>query len=163
MTAPSGPPQAFIYDRRSTPTLGVLLARLMVCREYAAERGWELVGEWVDEDDNALTDRRPEFDRLIGKMLGAHRDGREVICLVNDFDRLSHNQEIQTRFIKRVHLAGGWVETIVGDRSDDKRGSHRRAALMKAALAGGTPRRTDHRHRCLPRRGWRRGPALPLG
>lgn len=115
-------PLAFLYDRRDTPTRAVTLVRIETCRQYADAQGWDVAGDWIDEGEAALTDRRPEFDILISKMLGAHRGGREVVCLVTDFGRLSSNPETRARFVKRVHLVGGRIETIAGERSDDRTG-----------------------------------------
>jgi DNA invertase Pin-like site-specific DNA recombinase len=117
-------PLAFIYDRQTSPTVGVVLMRVAVCRQYAEERGYEIAGEWHDTGDNALTDHRPQFDRMLTEMLATRVGGRdEIVCLVNDFDRLSHNPHHRTRFIRRVQAAGGWVENCLGEK-EERGGTH---------------------------------------
>lgn len=122
MPTQQSPPMAFIYDRRTTPTKGIMVMRLQACHGHAEERGYEIAGEWYDEGDGALVDRRPQFSQLIARMRDASQCGRQAVCLVNDFDRLSHDSELRRQFIRRVHLAGGWVEDILGDRSDQRTG-----------------------------------------
>lgn len=112
-----------------------MLLRVGACREYAEGMGWDIAGQWVDDGDNALTgDHRPEFLRMLAKLLGAHRGGRDVVCVVCDWDRLSRDREQCQKFARQVISAGGWIETIAGEttkREDQRRG------LLTAAPDGG--------------------------
>jgi hypothetical protein len=112
-------PLVFLYDRHATPTRVILLLRLEACRMHCEEHGWELVGEWVDDGEEALIDdRRPAFDRLVARMNWArHNVKRPLICLVHDWDRFSYDRGSRGRFIRRIDIAGGWIETIGGETS----------------------------------------------
>jgi hypothetical protein len=125
-------PIAFIYDRHCTPTRAILLLRLEVCRMYCEQQGWELVGEWIDEGDEALLDeRRTQFERLAARMNWVrHGTKRPLVCLVHDWDRLSFDRASRSRFVRRIDLAGGWIETIVGETSKPE---ERRRGLLTAA------------------------------
>jgi hypothetical protein len=117
-------PIVFLYDRHATPTRVILLMRLELCRMHCEEQGWELAGEWVDDGDDALIDdRRPQFDRLVARMNWvSHGTKRPLICLIHDWNRLSFDHDSRARFIRRIDLAGGWIETPDGEtsRSQDR-------------------------------------------
>ncbi len=116
---------AYIYDRHSTPSQGILLLRLEACREHAALQGWTVAGEWIDRGDHALADAqtRPEFGDMLRAMTQAAADGQTVVCIVNDWDRLSLTPGASGILRRRVGHAGGWTETAVGesDRHDQAR------------------------------------------
>lgn len=113
------PPLAFIYDRRLTPTLGILQLRLETCREYATEMRWDIAGEWIDTDEHAMSDdNRPQFDSMIAAMRAAANAGRSVICLLNEWDRLTRDAHRQAAFRHHVALAGGYTATQLGE--DDR-------------------------------------------
>ncbi len=131
-TAPTDqpPPLAFIYDRHASRTIAVLLLRLTACQEYAEEQGWEIAGKWYDHGDHALLDdHRPKFDRMVRALEAAHRLGREVVCLIIHWDRLSRDDWNRRVFVRKVTLAGGWVETITGETSKDTSGRLTKAPL----------------------------------
>lgn len=110
---------AFIYDRRLTPSLGILRLRLETCHEYAAEFGWEIAGEWVDEDEAALSDdHRPKFDLMVTKLRTVAGTGRRVVCLLNDWDRLSRSPGRRAEFLRQISTAGGYTVTSLGE--DDR-------------------------------------------
>ncbi len=124
------PPLAFIYDRHASRTLAVLLLRLTACQEYAEEQGWEIAGKWYDHGDHALLDdHRTKFDRMLNALQVAHRSGREVVCLVFDWDRLSRDDGNRRVFVRKVTFTGGWVETITGETSKGTSGRLTKAPL----------------------------------
>lgn len=54
-----------LYARISTTTHGQSPEmQLRELREYASRRGWDVVGEYVDEGISGARERRPELDRL---------------------------------------------------------------------------------------------------
>lgn len=107
---------AFVYDRRFTPTLGILEIRLDTCREFAAEMTWEIAGEFVDVDADAMSDdHRPQFELMLTAMRAAHESGRPVVCLLNDWDRLSRDPYRQAGFRHRIRGAGGYTATQLGE------------------------------------------------
>lgn len=116
ITAAIPPTLAFVYDRRFTPTVAILGLRLETCREYAAELGWEIAGEWVDVDDHALSDEvRPQFGLMLTAMRAAADTGRTVVCLLNEWDRLSRDANRQAAFCYRIRRAGGYTATQLGE------------------------------------------------
>lgn len=119
MTESIPTPLAFVYDRHATTTRVILQLRLEECRDYAEAKGWPIVGEWIDLGDHALLDdRRPEFDQCLARLLAAHRQGDQpVVMLVHDWDRLSFDRAQRAIYSRRVELAGGWIETIIGETS----------------------------------------------
>lgn len=124
---------AFIYDRQTSPTAGILVMRLEACRLWARDAGWEVAGEWVDQGIGALRDDdRPAFDRLTEAMRAAAEAGWTPVCLVADWPRLSRDTEAEAGFRARVKTAGGYTATAVGE--DDQPGSQRAAMAEKAVL-----------------------------
>ncbi|MEU9925129.1 recombinase family protein [Streptomyces griseoluteus] len=112
MTAP--PVLAFIYDRCATSNQAMLDLRLAACTEHLAERGWDVGGQYVDNGNDALTDNaRPAFDRMLRGM--AEVTGRDRVCLVYDWGRLSHDSSHRQEFAHAVLGAGGWLSTIDGE------------------------------------------------
>jgi DNA invertase Pin-like site-specific DNA recombinase len=53
-----------LYARVSTLNGQRPEVQLVELREYVARRGWEIVGEFVDEGVSGARERRPELDRL---------------------------------------------------------------------------------------------------
>jgi DNA invertase Pin-like site-specific DNA recombinase len=53
-----------LYARVSTLNGQHTEMQLVELREYIARRGWEIVGEYVDEGISGARERRPELDRL---------------------------------------------------------------------------------------------------
>jgi len=120
----SEPPLAFLYDRHASPTVAILLLRLQSCRMRAEELGWQVAGEFVDEGDDALEDsHRPKFDTMLTAMRGQATAGRQVVCLVSDWYRLSRNDKTEAAFRARIATAGGYTATAAGE--DDLPGSGR--------------------------------------
>jgi DNA invertase Pin-like site-specific DNA recombinase len=109
-------PLAYIYDRVATTNRVVLQLRLEACAQYADAQGWEIGGWFVDEGDDALTtDKRPSFDAMCNTIRAASVD-TERVCLVNDWDRLSRDQEALGLFTRQVLQLGARVETCFGEQ-----------------------------------------------
>jgi len=77
--------RAAIYARVSTVAGQSPQMQLDVLREYAARRGLEVVGEFVDHGVSGARDQRPELDRL---MAGARQRAFDLV-LVYRFDRFA--------------------------------------------------------------------------
>ncbi|MFF5020252.1 recombinase family protein [Streptomyces sp. NPDC001165] len=108
------PPLAFTYDRCVTSNPAMLDMRLQACAEHLAEQGWSDGGQFVDHGDDALThDTRPAFDELLRAMVAD--SGRERVCLVYNWGRLSHDAVRRQEFTHSVLGAGGWLATITGE------------------------------------------------
>lgn len=103
--------RAFLYDRHATTITVALDLRLARCRAYAEERGWEVVGTWIDVGDHALADMRPRFSALCRAMAATPGP---VVCLVDDLDRLNRAAGHRAVMRRRVAMAGGTCVTPSG-------------------------------------------------
>ena len=68
-------------------------AQLRACRTYAADKGWQVVGEYVDEGRSARTDnisKRPRFKEMLDEGLARHFN----VILVHKLDRFSRNLRV---------------------------------------------------------------------
>lgn len=80
-------------------------------RRVAAQRGWEIVGEYVDVGVSGGKDRRPELDRMIA----ATHCGKVDVVLVWKFDRFARSvrhlvlalEEFRARSIEFVSIHDG--------------------------------------------------------
>jgi DNA invertase Pin-like site-specific DNA recombinase len=87
-------PKVVNHQLRHTPTRVALYARCSTLDQHpeaqieqlrllAQQRGWDIVGEYVDHGQSGRRDRRPELDRLMGDVLR----GRVHAVAVVRFDR----------------------------------------------------------------------------
>ena len=76
-----------LYARVSTLNGQHPEMQLSELREYAARRGWKIVGEYVDEGVSGSKESRPELNRLMGDV---HRRKFEVV-LVWKIDRFGRS------------------------------------------------------------------------
>ncbi len=85
-TSGEKPKRVALYARVSTTDQhpGMQVDEL---RRVCSQRGWEIVGEYVDAGYSGSKDRRPELDRLMGDV---HR-GMVGIVLVWRFDRFARS------------------------------------------------------------------------
>src|ERR1022692_161518 len=67
-----------LYARVSTLNGQHPEMQLSELREYGARRGWQIVGEYVDEGVSGSRERRPQLDRL---MADAHRRKFDLIAV----------------------------------------------------------------------------------
>jgi len=112
--APALPTLAYVYDRCATSNQSMLDLRLIACTEHLVERGWDPAGQFVDHGDDALThDSRPAFDKMLRAMTEAA--GRERVCLVYDWGRLSHDVDHRQEFTHAALGAGAWLTTVDGE------------------------------------------------
>ncbi|MFE5037133.1 recombinase family protein [Streptomyces sp. NPDC056683] len=104
---------AYVYDRCATTNTAMLDLRLAACVEHLVERGWEPAGQFIDRGDDALTNNRPAFDGMLRAMTKAA--GRERVCLVFDWGRLSHDPDHRQEFTHAALGAGAWLAAVDGD------------------------------------------------
>lgn len=155
-TRPSGPTRAAIYarisDARDGDAAGVE-RQLEDCRKLAAERGYEVVGEYVDNNRSAYSGRiRPEYERMLADMdAGAFdvivvwatdRLYRRLRDLVNIADRL-RGVEVAAVMSGEVDMetADGMLKAqlmgMVAEHSSRKQGERVARAAEQRARQGG--------------------------
>lgn len=102
--------QATIYARQSLDRSQDALAvsrQLDLCRQFCAERGWEVTAEHVDNDRSATTGAsRPEFEKLL-----ASKPKRVVVWHIDRLVRL-------TRDLERVIDIGADVHAVKAGHLD---------------------------------------------
>ena len=79
-------------------------AQLRACRAYASEKGWQVVGEYVDEGRSARTDniaKRPKFRAMLEDAAARHFD----VLVVHKLDRFSRNRRITDESLHKLHKA----------------------------------------------------------
>lgn len=80
-------PRVALYARVSTARDQDPQLQLDELRQVARQRGWHIIGEFVDKGISGGKDKRPQLDRL---MLGAHRGQLDIVC-VWKFDRFARS------------------------------------------------------------------------
>lgn len=81
------PKRCALYARVSTSRDQSPALQLDELRHLAAQRGWELVGEYVDVGVSGAKDRRPQLDRMMAEVLR----GRIDVVAVWRFDRFARS------------------------------------------------------------------------
>jgi DNA invertase Pin-like site-specific DNA recombinase len=76
-----------LYARVSTLNGQHSEVQLVELREYIARRGWEIVGEYVDEGISGARERRPELDRLWSDC----RKRKVEVVVVYRYDRFARS------------------------------------------------------------------------
>lgn len=118
---------AVIYARQSLDRHQDTLAvsrQLKLCREFAAQRGWTVTSEYVDNDRSATNGiERPEFERLL-----AARPARIVVWHIDRLVRL-------TRDLERVIDLGANVHAVEAGHVDLSNPAGRAVAKTVTAWA----------------------------
>ncbi len=95
--------KAAIYARVSTTGNGQSPEmQLRELREYAARRGWEITGEYVDAGVSGAKDSRPELNRLMAE---AHRRRFDAV-VVWKFDRFARSVSHLLRALETFKALG---------------------------------------------------------
>ncbi|MBD3010539.1 MULTISPECIES: hypothetical protein [unclassified Streptomyces] len=106
MTTDESNTLVFIYDREGTSQTDRLLARISLCRAYAAEMKWDVAGQWVDRGDAAVGERRPFWQGMIAAMKQEGR-GRRIVCLVATWNRIAYLPVVRAHLRQLVTDIGG--------------------------------------------------------
>ncbi|MEU2208015.1 recombinase family protein [Streptomyces hygroscopicus] len=101
----------FIYDREGTSQTDRLLARIAICRAFAAEMGWEVTGQWVDRGDAAMGERRPFWQGMIAAMK-QQGQGRRIVCLVASWNRVAYDLGVRAHLRQLVTEVGGTCVSV---------------------------------------------------
>lgn len=106
MTTDESNTLVFIYDSEGTGQADRLLARLAICRAYAAEMDWDVAGQWVDRGDAAMGERRPFWQGMVAVMKQEGR-GSRIVCLVATWNRIAYDPIVSARLRQLVSDIGG--------------------------------------------------------
>jgi site-specific DNA recombinase len=106
-------------DDRKYATSGIE-SQLADCRRYAAERGYQVVGEVNETPDRATSgaDWLPELDRVLKLAQGG---GFEVL-VVREIDRLARNRFKQMAIEIQLEECGARVEYVIGQFEETAEG-----------------------------------------
>ncbi|MDI2097566.1 recombinase family protein [Ruicaihuangia caeni] len=112
----SKPSSAAIYARISSDTTGEGLGvqrQLEDCRKLAADRGWQVAEEYVDNDISAYSGKiRPAYQRMLQDMAAGLRD---AVIMYNS-DRLTRQPIELEEFIRVCDQAG--IEQVASVSAD---------------------------------------------
>lgn len=86
-SAGTKPPRVALYARVSTTRDQNPQLQVDELRQVAEQRGWTVVGEFVDKGISGAKDQRPALDKV---MKLAHRGGIDIVC-VWKFDRFARS------------------------------------------------------------------------
>ena len=81
------PKRVALYARTSTARDQNPRMQIDELRQVAQQRGWSIVGEYVDKGISGSKDRRPELDRLMSDIMRGQVD---VVCVYR-FDRFARS------------------------------------------------------------------------
>src|SRR5271155_2589645 len=95
--------RAAIYARVSTTNHGQdVTLQTRELQQFAAARGWEIAGEYVDAGVSGTKDSRPELNRLIAD---AHKRRFDVVCVWR-FDRFARSVSHLLRALEMFKALG---------------------------------------------------------
>lgn len=66
-------------------------AQLKAIQQYCQEKGWIIVGEYIEKAKSAKTDNRPEFQKMIALAKRPNRPFDAIV--VHKFDRFSRKRD----------------------------------------------------------------------
>jgi DNA invertase Pin-like site-specific DNA recombinase len=88
---------------------------------YCAQRGWEVVSEFVDAGLSGTNDNRPEFQRLLDLATGGGTPFDVIV--VHSFSRFSRDLFMHEFQIRRLQKAGVRLVSMTQELSDDPTGA----------------------------------------
>jgi DNA invertase Pin-like site-specific DNA recombinase len=139
------------------------MRQLEDCRRLAAERGWTVVNEYVDNDVSAYSHkRRPEYERLLEDLRSRKLDA----LVVYNADRLNRRPRDLEDLIDIAKESGVLLATVTGDidlSTDDGRMFARMLAVMSAKESEAKARRNSRKHEELAVNGQYSGGSRPYG
>lgn len=141
------PIRAALYLRQSLDATGEQLAvqrQREACKKIAHERGWRIVGEYVDNSISASDKRkaRPRYNQLVADYAAGHFDA--IVCW--DLDRLTRQPRQLEDWIDAAEEKGLRLVTANGE-ADLTTDGGRLFARIKAAVARGEVERKGARQR----------------
>ncbi|MFB6889415.1 recombinase family protein [Kitasatospora sp. NPDC056327] len=98
-------------------------------RDYCAREDWYLVSEYSDNDLSALSDDRPDYDRLIADAIAlaphAKAVGKKIVILAYHSSRLWRNRVERAQAIEDLRRVGVFVAFEAGGYYDLSKASQR--------------------------------------
>ena len=106
-------------DDRKYATSGIE-SQLADCRNYAGERGYQVVNEFYETPDKATSgaDWLPELDRV----MKLAQDGGFEVLVVREIDRLARNRFKQMSVEIQLESCGARVEYVIGQFEESAEG-----------------------------------------
>jgi site-specific DNA recombinase len=98
--------RAILYAAKSTKDKrGSIPTQLEDGRSMAAREGWEIAGEYADEDESGWRgDRGPQLAAAIAHAERLRHDGREVVLVVQHSDRLARGDGRTARHLGELYF-----------------------------------------------------------
>jgi len=151
------PQAAAIYARISSDPTGAALGverQLEDCRKLAAERGWLVAEEYIDNDVSAFKGKhRPSYERMLTDLQAGFRDA----VIVYNLDRLTRQPIQLEQFTELCERAGvRQVATVTADidlGNDDGLFMARIFAAFAAKESGRRSQRLRRKHQQLAEQG----------
>ena len=127
-------PRAALYLRLSRDDAGEgesvsIGGQRAMLRAYAAEHGWTVVGEYVDDGYSGTSFRRPGLQRLLGDI----EEGRVDLVLTKDLSRLGRDY-IRTGELAEVYFPSRHVRYIAVNDGFDTQGPDNGMAPFRHVL-----------------------------
>ncbi len=115
--------RAVIYPRVSTKEQAEegysIPAQAEACRRFIADRGWDLVDEYVDRGESARTADRPQFRAMLARLA---EDGAVDALVVHKLDRLARNLEDHAAVRAALRKAGVQLYSVTETLEDSASG-----------------------------------------
>jgi site-specific DNA recombinase len=151
------PRSAAIYARISSDQSGEALGvtrQLEDCRKLAADHGWEVGDEYVDNDVSAYKGKpRPQYQRMLSDLTEGYRDA----VIVYNMDRLTRQPMELEQFTRLCELAGvTQVKSVTADidlGNDDGLFMARILAAIASKESGRKSQRLQRKARQLAEQG----------
>jgi DNA invertase Pin-like site-specific DNA recombinase len=96
-----------------------IAAQAEACRRFIADKGWELVDEFIDRGESARTSDRPQFQLMLQR-LGEESSVRYLV--VHKLDRLARNLEDHARVRAMLRKAGVQLISVTESIEDSASG-----------------------------------------
>jgi site-specific DNA recombinase len=143
-----------VYARIASDQDGTALGvtrQLRDCRKVAADRGWTMGDEYVDNDVSAFKDRRrPQYARMVTDL----HDGLRDAVIVYNLDRLTRRPKELEEFVDVCAAAG--VRELATVTADIDLGNDD-GLFMARIFAAFAAKESGRRSACAPQDGSQRG------
>lgn len=107
-------------------------SQLRQCHDFAAQRGWSLGEDYVDNDISAYREvKRPEFERLLNDM----RAGNVPVLIVWHIDRLCRRVKDLSRVVDAAKTGGTQIHTLKAGEFDLSTASGEMVAYLVGTIA----------------------------